>query len=299
MTDWLDNRVPVPAAALMAIICGLCTCAAPVHAEVRLHASTSTVFTLAFRLNSSRDVDSHRTAQQPEPEELASGLLRSLDVSLQPQLAKLFQFSPPGPFLRSLSTDKARHHEYLCAAALPLNAISWSFPENSLSLVSDEYSTLPQITARQALLTVDYAATALGGNVAAWDITLTLTPDPSGDQNAYATSLSQQLTDSVSPSSTFSSRLVPLASTAGTLTTLPLAATPSADASQAAAELLQPTREGEAVRSWIMPPNVAAQFRNGGARLVTPRQTDKSSQPQIIRAVNSTSSGNRKSGFKR
>ncbi|MGV2339355.1 MAG UNVERIFIED_CONTAM: hypothetical protein LVR18_36870 [Planctomycetaceae bacterium] len=47
-----------------------------------------------------------------------------------------------------------------------------------------------------------------------------------------------------------------------------------------------------------MPPDIAAEFRGGG-RLVNSSQTSENAQPKLIRAVNSTNSGNGKSEFKR
>jgi|GEM_PF-4355186 len=302
MTRWINLRVPVPAAALMLTVCGVWACAVPVQAEVRLHASTSTVFTLSFNVPRRPAADVLRSADQYQPEEVAAGSLQLIENILQPQLAKLSQLLPPVSLLRSLSADKANRHEYSGPATLPLNALSWSFPEHSLSLVSPEYPTLSQIAPGLHRLTLDYAATALGGNLAGWDITPGLSADSAFDNAEYALSLSRQLADSLPPSSAFSSRLTPLASSAKTIDALPLSevSTAAAFQGQAAAELLQPTQEGEAVRRWMMPPNVAAEFRgNSGRTLVNRSQTNENTQPKLIRAVNSTNSANRKSEFKR
>lgn len=301
MTRWSITRVSFPAAALMLTICGLFTCASPVRAEVRLHASTATVFTLSFKVNRAPSDEVLQTADQFQPDEVAFGSLQSLQNILLPQLARLSQLLPPVPFHRSLSADKARRHEYIGPTTLPLNPLVWSFPEHSLSLVSETYSTLPQITAIGDRLTAEYAATALGGNLAGWDITFGLSADPALDTRAYAVALSRQLADSIPHSSGFSSRLTPLALAAKAIDALPLSeasTTAVASQSQAATELLQPTQEGEAARRWVMPPDIAAEFRGGG-RLVNSSHTSENAQPKLIRAVNSTNSGNGKSEFKR
>jgi hypothetical protein len=190
-----------------------------------------------------------QTADQFQPDEVAFGSLQSLQNILLPQLARLSQLLPPVPFHRSLSADKARRHEYIGPTTLPLNPLVWSFPEHSLSLVSETYSTLPQITAIGDRLTAEYAATALGGNLAGWDITFGLSADPALDTRAYAVALSRQLADSIPHSSGFSSRLTPLALAAKAIDALPLSeasTTAVTSQSQAATELLQPTQEGEA-----------------------------------------------------
>jgi len=302
MTRWNNLRVPVPAAALMLTICGVCACAVPVQAEVRLHASTSTVFTLSFKVPRRPAADVLRSADQYQPEEVAAGSLQLIENILQPQLAKSSQLLPPVSFLRSLSADKANRHEYSGPSTLPLDSLSWTFPEHSLTLVSKKYPSVLQITARRDRITTDYAATAMGGNISGWDILSSLYASPALENKTQAALLSRQLADSLPPSSAFSSRLTPLASSAKTIDALPLSevSTAAAFQGQAAAELLQPTQEGEAVRRWIMPPNLAAEFRgNSGRTLVNRSQTNENTQPKLIRAVNSTNSANRKSEFKR
>lgn len=300
MTRWSITRILFPAAPLMLTICGLFTCASPVRAEVRLHASTATVFTLSFKVNRAPSDEILQTADQFQPDEVAFGSLQSLQNILLPQLARLSQLLPPVPFHRSLSADKARRHEYIGPTTLPLNPLVWSFPEHSLSMISEKYSTLPQITAIRDRLTAEYAATALGGNLAGWDITFGLSADPALDTRSYALALSRHLADSIPHWSGFSSRLTPLALAAKAMDALPLSeasTTAVASQSQAATELLQPTQEGEAARRWVMPPDIAAEFRGG--RLVNSSQTSENAQPKLIRAVNSTNSGNGKSEFKR
>ncbi|MFM7055543.1 MAG: hypothetical protein ACKO2P_01330 [Planctomycetota bacterium] len=197
--------------------------------------------------------------------------LLTIDHRLQQQQVRLAWLSPSQAFLRSLSGDATVRHEYHNPQTLSLQTARWNIPETSLEQVSTERPVPLLRQTRSALLTASYAATAFGGTCTVWDLTSSLRPESlSASPTSAGTLLASQLRDDFLLPAIRAYRRTPITVESGQLPETSVA--PSSATLMTQSELQQPIQEGDAVRRWVLPPNVAAKFRPGGVQLISTQQ---------------------------
>jgi hypothetical protein len=238
------------------------------HAEVRLHKSVATQFSLVFRPCGDTVSLPAASLQRPDAAETRMSSLQTIERSLLRQHSRLALLCPSLQIPGCASGNLAAGHKYVNPQTLSLQTAMWTLPLASIKQLSGEGSVPFLRQAPPLLLTAGYAATALGGNCVVWDLTSSL---PAEEASASITSpqsvpvLPMPDPRLLSVLSTY--RVSPIASTFGSLQVSAPQTMVTASGSQS--ELQQPTREGEAVRRWVLAPNVAARLRRDGFQLIT------------------------------
>ncbi|MEY3174949.1 MAG: hypothetical protein RLZZ436_2863 [Planctomycetota bacterium] len=282
MTRLLKHQHCSPATAVLLLLLPAVhsLLATAAHAEVRLHSSIPAVYTVSFRCS-----PAHASCGLPLPvADSQSSLtpanhsLLQIEDSLDQQIAALAKFSPAQPPAADAHKPAGLRTEYANPARLHLHADDWAFPEAGMALVSGPRLAPAVVAVVLPFPAAEYAATALGGNCTAWDLTSSLSADSTPETTAHNSAGGPDVSVIVIPIPPQQPlRMRPLTASAGAVRTAPASpAAPQAPAT-AAPELLQPTREGDAVRTWTMPPNIAAKFRGGGFRLVTSSESNADS----------------------
>lgn len=284
MTQRLDIGIKSVAATLL-LLSSLLLSAPALRAEIRLHAATGVQFSVAFRPSATVATSPMLSLQPPDAKELSTDSLYTIENSLQRQQANLSQLAPqPGSLLRLIG-ETIVHYTDHDTQALPLGSAAWNFPEACIELVSGERPAPQQLTKRSLVLTADYAATAFGGTCTVWDLTSTLGHrDRGGGAPPADQMVPAGLAIAIPPPSIVAYRDTPIQAVAPQTEQADQLTVSAQDSQPPQPDFPEPARAGDAVRPWVLAPNVAAKFRGNGFQLISADDVAKPpSAPPAVR----------------
>lgn len=247
------------------------------RAEIRLQTLTGMQFSLAFRPCGDALTPPFRSLLPPDAEEVSISSLYTVESSLQRHRASLALLAPRSVTLPVPIGDIIARNTDHDTQPIPLGSAAWNFPKACIELVSDEHAAPQQLVNRSLVLSASYAATAFGGTCTVWDLTSSL-----GRGNKVHGTPEEDHNVAVRPAIAIPSpsivayRDTPLQTAASRMHRADQFTASVRDSRPPQPESPQPAQVGDAVRPWVMAPNVAAKFRGNGFQLIS---TDKAAQP--------------------